>query len=179
VAWQINVRKTNAAATINAKLKNVRRALKKWSKSISKLSLLIDNCETVLQQIDDIEQVRCLSVLERNFRKILKTHIIRLLSYKQQYWKKRCTERWIKFGDENSKFFHRIATERHRKNSIATITAADGTIISEHEGKAHALFQAYKLRLGVSDVHSMRFNFQDIFTPLVGLNNLSVLFSKE
>jgi hypothetical protein len=27
-AWQINVRKSNAAATINAKLKNVRRALK-------------------------------------------------------------------------------------------------------------------------------------------------------
>jgi hypothetical protein len=115
-AWQTNVRKSNAAAIINAKLKNVKRDLKKWSKSISKISLLIENCKKVLQQVDEIEQMRCLTVPERNFRKILKAHIIRLLSYKHQYWKKRCTGRWIKFGDENSKFFHRIATERHRKN---------------------------------------------------------------
>jgi hypothetical protein len=81
-AWQINVRKSNAAATINAKLKNVRRALKKWSKSISKLSLLIENCEKVLQQVDDLEQRRYLTLPERNFRRILKAHIIRLLSYK-------------------------------------------------------------------------------------------------
>jgi hypothetical protein len=64
----------------------------------------------VLKQVDDIEQIRTLTNPERNFRKILRNHITRLLSYKQQYWKKRCTERWIKYGDENTKFFHRIAT---------------------------------------------------------------------
>jgi hypothetical protein len=66
------VRKTNVAAVVSAKLKNVRQALKKWNKSISKLSLLIDNCEKVLKQVDDIEQSRCLTLPESNFRKILK-----------------------------------------------------------------------------------------------------------
>jgi hypothetical protein len=87
-AWQIKVRKSNATAVINGKLKNVRRALIKWSKSISKLSLLINNCEMVLKQVDDIEQIRLLMIPERNFRIILRKHITRLLSYKQQYWKK-------------------------------------------------------------------------------------------
>jgi hypothetical protein len=82
------VRKSNATAVINGKLKNVRRALIKWSKSISKLSLLINNCEMVLKQVDDIEQIRLLMIPERNFRIILRKHITRLLSYKQQYWKK-------------------------------------------------------------------------------------------
>jgi hypothetical protein len=50
------VRKSNAATVINGKLKNVRRALKRWSKSISQLSLLINNCEIVLKQVDDIEK---------------------------------------------------------------------------------------------------------------------------
>jgi hypothetical protein len=71
-AWHKNVRKTNVAAVVSAKLKNVRQALKKWNKSISKLSLLIDNCEKVLKQVDDIEQSRCLTLPESNFRKILK-----------------------------------------------------------------------------------------------------------
>ena len=44
-AWHVPVRCSNPAMILNAKLKNVRRALKKWSKSISKISLLIDNCE--------------------------------------------------------------------------------------------------------------------------------------
>jgi hypothetical protein len=82
MAWKINVHKANAADTTNAKLKNVRLALKNWSKSISQLSLRIDSCEKVLKQVDDIEQLRSLTVLENNFRKILKRHIIRLLSYK-------------------------------------------------------------------------------------------------
>jgi histone H3/H4 len=94
----------------------------------------------VLKQVDDIEKVRVLTIPENNFRRILKRHMSRLLSYKQQYWKKHCIERWIKFGDENSKFFHRITTERHRKNVIASITKEDGTIISDHDGKAHELF---------------------------------------
>jgi hypothetical protein len=178
-AWQKNVRKPNAAATISAKLKNVRQALKQWSKSISKLSLLIENCEKVLKQVDDMEQARCLTVPESNFRKILKNHIIRLMSYKQQYWKKRCTERWIKFGDENSKFFHRLATERHRKNSIASITSTDGITVTEHEAKASILFQAYKNRLGVSDNHNMLFNLNHLFSPIEGLEAISAPFSKE
>jgi hypothetical protein len=179
MAWKINVHTANAADTISAKLKNVQIALKVWSKSISQLSLLIDSCEKVLKQVDVIEQARRLTVPENNFRKILKRHIIRLLSYKQQYWKKRCTERWIKYGDENSKFFHRIATERHRKNAIATITREDGVILSEHEEKANELFQAYKQRLGVTESHSMRCNLQELFDPLPGLHGISSPFTKE
>jgi exonuclease III len=37
-AWQVRVNKSNAADIINEKLKNVRRALIKWSKSISNLT---------------------------------------------------------------------------------------------------------------------------------------------
>jgi hypothetical protein len=133
----------------------------------------------VLKQVDDIEQITTLTIPERNFRKILRLHITRLLSYKQQYWKKRCTERWIKYGDENTKFFHRIATERHRKNSIASLTNADGTILTEHNEKAHALFHSYQARLGISSGHTMMFNLNELFTPLEGLQSISVPFSKE
>jgi hypothetical protein len=46
--WNTPVRASNSATVISAKLKNVRRGLKKWSKSISKIELLIENCNKVL-----------------------------------------------------------------------------------------------------------------------------------
>jgi hypothetical protein len=87
-AWNLSVNHSNSVSILNAKLNNVRLALKKWSKSISQLSLLIDKCQMVLAQMDELEQQRMLTTPEWNFRKILKAHITRLQSYKQQYWKK-------------------------------------------------------------------------------------------
>jgi hypothetical protein len=91
---------------------------------------------------------------------------------------KRCTERWIKYGDENTIFFHRVATERHRRNAIASITLPDGSYVQDHDGKALVLFQTYKQRLGVLDPHQMKFDLNDLFTPLPGLESISSPFSK-
>jgi hypothetical protein len=87
------------------KFKRMRYELKKWRKSISKLSLCIENCNKALFRLDQLEDMRGLTVPESNFRKILKKHLLCLLDYQQQYWKKRCTVRWTKFGDENTKKF--------------------------------------------------------------------------
>jgi lipoate-protein ligase B len=37
--------------------------------------------------------------------------------------KKRYTIRWIKQGEENTKFFHAMATERYRRNAIASLVS--------------------------------------------------------
>jgi hypothetical protein len=50
-----------------------------------------------------LEEQRKLFVQYRNFIIILKEHIISLLRYKQEYWKKQHTLRWTKFGNENKK----------------------------------------------------------------------------
>jgi hypothetical protein len=95
----------NKPANLNAKLKRLRYDLKFWSKSISKLSVCIDNTNRALLEINNIEDCRPLSCPEANFRKILRAHLLRLSEYQNAYWKKRCTIRWTKFGDENTNFF--------------------------------------------------------------------------
>jgi hypothetical protein len=42
-----------------------------------------------LEVLDTLEEQRPLFLQEYNFRRILKARIIKLLSYKKDYWKKR------------------------------------------------------------------------------------------
>jgi hypothetical protein len=65
--------------------------------------------------MDELEEQRMLHISEWNFRNIVKRKLQNLLLCKQEYWKKRCTARWAKLGDENTSFFHSMATIRYRK----------------------------------------------------------------
>ena len=104
-AWSKPVSSQNMATVLCRKFKTLRHDLKYWSKSISKLSIALENSNRALLEIDGLENKSQLSIPEVNFRKILKAHLIRLFNYQKLYWKKRCTTRWVQFGDENSKFF--------------------------------------------------------------------------
>jgi hypothetical protein len=79
---------------------------------LSKLKQLIKQCNSVLSTLDKLEENRPLYPPEFNFRKILKKHILKLLQNQKEYWRKRYTLRWTKFGDESTKKFHAAATER-------------------------------------------------------------------
>jgi hypothetical protein len=60
-----------------------------------------------------------------NFRKNLKMHILKLLQNQKEYWRKRYTVRWTKFGDESTKKIHAAATERYRFNTITSLDTVD------------------------------------------------------
>jgi hypothetical protein len=120
--WNNSAVYANAAKNLSSKLKQVRASLKKWSKSLSKLSKLIYNCNWVLLVLDDLEDQRPFSNLEKAFRKLVKSHLSCLLESKRVYLKQRNTIRWVKHGDENTSFFHTMATISHKRNFIVSLT---------------------------------------------------------
>lgn len=169
----------NTASTICQKLKMVRQALTKWSKQISRLSIAIQNTNRAMVKLDTLEEKRMLTTPESNYRKILKAHLLRLLDYQKQYWKKRCTIRWIRFGDENTKFFQSVATERFRKNCIATLQAEDGSVVDDHVGKESILFSSFKKRMGSSSTYDMRFDLLALIQPNSNLDELTAPFTHK
>jgi hypothetical protein len=161
---------------LSGKLKVLRRGLKAWSQEISKLYKLINNSSYVLALLDGLEEQRTLPLIERNFRQLLKSHLLNLLEAKRVYWKQRATIRWVQFEDENTKLFHSIATQKFRRNCIATLQALDGSIAIDLEHKAAILWNCFKDRLGQSEFQSMLCELDSLIQP-IDLSHLDAPFS--
>jgi hypothetical protein len=104
-SWEQEVRVHSPAVILSVKFKRLRNALKNWKTSLSRLKGLITRCNWVLGFLDNLEEERPLFLPERNFRKLVKQQYEHLLKAQYKYWKNRCTIRWMKLGEENTKFF--------------------------------------------------------------------------
>lgn len=59
-------------------------------------------------------------------QKQLCSEINDLLEKEDLWWKQRSRVDWLKFGDQNTKFFHKKASQRSRKNTIQGLKDANG-----------------------------------------------------
>lgn len=116
--WNILVGHMDATKSINAKFKNLRRALKIWAINLSSLKLQIEAVNKVIFMLDLFEEFRDLGDFEWNCRVILKEKLLILLRNQKIYWKQRGKIKGVKFGDENTQFFHAKASINHRQNHI-------------------------------------------------------------
>lgn len=153
----------NSARNLSGKFKQVRIGMRNQSKSLSNLSKLIFNCNSVLL-LDGLEDQRPLSTLEAAFRSLVKEHLGSLLESKRIYWKQRNSVRWVNLRDENTHFFHSMATVSHKKNFIVSLVNHDGSLIVDHDQKDNLLWTAFKDRLGVSDFTAILYDLDALLT---------------
>jgi hypothetical protein len=66
-AWNKHVPATSSVARMVAKFKNLRYNLEKWSKSISNLKSIIDNCNEVILVRDKLEEQRALFLQKKQY----------------------------------------------------------------------------------------------------------------
>jgi nitroimidazol reductase NimA-like FMN-containing flavoprotein (pyridoxamine 5'-phosphate oxidase superfamily) len=125
--------------------------------------MLIDKVNLVITFLDNIEELRTLSLEESNLRDILKDHVITLLQNQKAYWKQRGKIKWVKLGDANTRFFHTKATINYSHNYISMLVNDSLAEISDHDGKADILWKAFKERMGMTDNLTMQFDLQDLF----------------
>lgn len=160
--WNQNFAQTDPALLLSAKFKALRASLRSWQSRLSNLKQTIANIKIVLSFLDCIEEWRHLSVEEWNFRNIINERLISLLHQQRQYWRQRGTIKWVKPGDENTKFFYANASIRHRRNSITSLVDNENNAVYGHEQKASLLWNDFKERLGTSSYNGMLFDLPSL-----------------
>jgi hypothetical protein len=178
-SWAKPSHKTNAATVLAHKLKTLRYDLKKWQTSLSTIKLLIENCNKEILILDNVEEERPLTTAEFNFRKLVKLHLEKFLKAQCKYWRSRCSIRWIKVGEDNTKKIHAMASQRYRRNTISGLKNENGEIVSDHQQMAGIAHTRFKERMGQSRGINMGFDLSDLLTVVPGLSELTKPFSKE
>ena len=64
--------------------------------------------------------------------KFLTKEIQKLMDKEEVMWHQRAKNDWLKFGDQNTKYFHCRATERNKRNFISGLKNEQGSWV---EGK--------------------------------------------
>jgi hypothetical protein len=129
--------------------------------------------------LDKVEEFRPLLAYERLFRNIIKTHIKNLLAMQKEYWRQRFTSCIVQFGDENTKFFHAMASERYRLDVISQLMDDTRRMVADHVAKSSLFFQEFRRRLGSRLGISMQFDTSSFTQPHNDLEKLCEPFSHE
>ncbi|KAK7837690.1 hypothetical protein CFP56_020890 [Quercus suber] len=137
-----------------------------WDKSsrgdpVSKVLRKVEECQTQLKLWDknvfgnvrrELARNRKLlitaegdSMAGRNHARVkfLSEEISRLMDCEERLWSQRSKTEWLRYGDQNTKYFHCRATERNKKNFIPGLEDAQGVWMEEEEKIGEMLTSYY------------------------------------
>lgn len=178
-SWNATSKKSHIFAVITNKFKSLRQALKKWQMNLSRMKCLIAKCNRVILILDCLEELRPLYRHAFNFRNLVKLHVEHLLHLQFLYWKRDALLDLSRWETKIEKKIHAMATERFRRNSIASLKMDDGTTVSNHDQMAGAIWLAIKNRMGTSRGINLAFDLSTILDRVEGLDSLTRPFDKE
>ena len=122
---EIEVRGT-ASYRLAAKTKELKQKLKVWNREV--FGNLEGNKRAALQQVDywdGVESERSLSLEETELKKEAKESYKKWVLLEESHWRQLSREVWLKEGDKNTGFFHRMANA-HRNNNTLDKVKIDG-----------------------------------------------------
>ncbi|RVX00991.1 LINE-1 reverse transcriptase-like [Vitis vinifera] len=132
--WQgIEVR-GSASYRLAVKMKEIKKKLKVWNKEV--FGRLETNKALALHQVDfwdRVESERVLSMEEAELKKEAKDSFKKWVLLEEAHWRQHSRELWLKDGDKNTGFFHRMASAHRRHNAMDRIKVNGEWLVEEQE----------------------------------------------
>ena len=130
--WWVGYSFTGSPSFILAqKLKALKVDLKKWNREVfGDLALRKKNLLTELMGLDAREETVGLLNEDQNRRIHLKWDIEHLVSLEEISWRQKAYTLYVKEGDNNTRFFHRLANSHRNANLIKRIEV-DGVLYED------------------------------------------------
>jgi hypothetical protein len=127
--WERPITATSPIQRWNCKLRALRSHLSGWTKHVT--GVLKKENLRLLSTIDDLEalaETNPLSAQEIELKNQSNAKIASLLREEEIKWYQRSKSKFIIEGDSNTRYFHSVANERHRKKCIHSLVQDDGMI---------------------------------------------------
>jgi hypothetical protein len=109
------------ATRINHRLRTIRAATRAWLKNNRNQKIIRANLGHTKLFFDAVEEWRTLSNYEFALRLVCSQKLQNLNLEESKHWRRRAKIKWCTLGDENTKFFHTMATYRYRKSKIKVL----------------------------------------------------------
>ncbi|RVW31784.1 hypothetical protein CK203_099460 [Vitis vinifera] len=141
--WEIEVR-GSASYRLATKLKEIKQKLKVWNKEV--FGNLGCNKAAALQQVefwDRVESERILSMEETELKNEAKVNYQKWVLLEETHWRQLSREIWLREGDRNTGYFHRIANANRRNNYLDRIKI-DGVSLTEEQEVRDGVANAYQ-----------------------------------
>ena len=155
---------------LTSKLKALKEDIKLWNKHVfgnvnmKELQLLAD-----LSKFDEKEEMVGLSSADRDNRRAVVGELDKLAHLKETSWRQKSRVLWLKEGDNNTQFFHKMANSNRRRNHMGKV---------EVDGIVHD--DAAKIRDKVVSFYEDLYQEKESWRPsLVGLNFHSIGVSES
>ncbi|RVW52812.1 LINE-1 reverse transcriptase-like [Vitis vinifera] len=132
--WQeIDIR-GSASYRLAFKMKEIKKKLKVWNKEV--FGRLETNKALALEQVDfwdQVESERNLTVEEADLKKDAKDSFKKWVLLEEAHWRQHSREIWLREGDRNTGFFHRMASAHRRNNVMGRIKVNGEWLVEEQE----------------------------------------------
>ena len=152
---------------------------KNWTKRCPHFLQRETDARIVINLLDLIEEDRPLSPMEHHLRFLTSDTLHLSIRERWVYWRARAKIRFALEGDENTSYFHALASCRKRRNAIPIIDH-DGQSFSGHADKAKALEAFFRNLLGTAMPCSWNFRLRDLYpTPNALPASLTATFSSS
>ena len=148
--WQGIVVRDNPSYRLTVKLKELKQNLKIWNREV--LGSLERNKAEALKQVelwDLVEGERSLTEEELSRKKKAKEGYAKWVSLEETHWRQLSRELWLREGDRNTGYFHRMANAHRRVNFLNKIKI-NGVRLSKEQEVREGIANAYQQLLSDS-----------------------------
>ena len=119
-----------------SKLKALKGILKAWNIEVfGRVDLKKNEALNRISFWDDVEKDKVLSLEEAEKREKAREDFKEWVDLEEVSWRQKSREIWLKEGDRNTGFFHRMANSHRRRNSINSICINGRRLVKEAEVK--------------------------------------------
>ena len=144
------VARGRASFKLNAKLKELKQKLKVWNREVfGRLECNKDAALQLVEHWDRMEGERSLTEEELACKKEAKEGYAKCVELEETHWRRVSRELWLKEGDRNTGYFHRMASAYRRANFMDKIKINGVRLLGEQEVRERVV-NAYQQLLSES-----------------------------